>query len=774
MKTLLLFCSLFFTICSVSAQIDRETAISPKAEQKLGDLLYAQGHYYTAIQYYKEVIREKPAWRYSKYWLAMSYLKAKDYNNAELWFKKFVDYKLGPKDKLKKIEKENRLIYNKASFYYGQALKQNGKYSEALIQFQVFKNDYFSDEKKTTEDINWSDKVTIEIKGAELAIKNIGTPVKVKIANLGSKINTAYEESSPAPLNDSVMYYSSLNKDHLVYIDKLKDIPPYKIFQSKKIAGEWQEGTLMPLSINDEKLSTGNVAISEDEERMYFCKCQNNEVDEIICAIYFSQKEDDTWSESFILNRQINNPNFTSTQPTVCTSGDNWDIVYFVSDRDGGNGGMDIWYFIRTKKGDFKGPRLLKGLINTKFDELSPFYNAADSSFYFSSNGHPGYGGMDIFVSTEDGQMQWIEPINVGEPLNSSADDLYYRRQANKTSGYFVSNRDGTTLIDHRYRGDDLYSFRDFVYGLEGFIVKNENKKSGKIIVALSTVKLYNINLEGEEIFVEEMAVKNGEYFFNLKADKDYKIEVVKPGFSSSFEYVSTKHLLKEDTITKDLSVIKMQIVATGSLYNNQDSSKSQKINDALVTLIEKMVDGTVKELSAVKISSKDPSFYFDLDLSKNYAIQVTKDGYFSTTQGIDFSTLAADQDTIFSNAMMSKIEVGKAYVLENILYEFGKSDLTGASEKILDGLVKIMQENPLIIVELSAHTDAVGSDESNLKLSQARAQSCVDYLTKSALPERRLAAKGYGESMPKAPNTNEDGRTINRRTEFKVIGGLE
>ena len=237
MKTLLLFCSLFFTICSVSAQIDSETAISPKAEQKLGDLLYAQGHYYTAIQYYKEVIREKPAWRYPKYWLAMSYLKAKDYNNAELWFKKFVEYKLGPKDKLKKIEKENRLIYNKVSFHYGQALKQNGKYSEAIIQFQVFKNDYLSDEKKTTEDINWSDKVTIEIKGAELAIKNIGTPVKVKIANLGSKINTAYEESSPAPLNDSVMYYSSLNKDHLVYIDKLKDIPPYKIFQSKKIAG---------------------------------------------------------------------------------------------------------------------------------------------------------------------------------------------------------------------------------------------------------------------------------------------------------------------------------------------------------------------------------------------------------------------------------------------------------------------------------------------------------------------------------------------------------
>jgi tetratricopeptide (TPR) repeat protein len=785
MKIFILLSSLVFTIQFAHAQIDRETAISPKAELKLADLLYAQGYYYSAIQYYTEVIKEKPEWRYSKYWLAMSYLKAKDYKNAELWFKKFKEYRLGPNDKINKIskiEKENRLIFNKVNFYYGQALKHNEKYGEAISQFKAFKGEFVQNgkESKNKDDIDWRDRANVEIKGAEYAINNIGRTVKVKVENLGSKINTAYEEASPAPLNDSIMYYSSLNKERLVYVDKVKDIPPYNIFKSKKVDGEWQKGKLMPSSLNDEKYSTGNVAISEDGNRMYFCKCLKNKVDEVICTINFSQKEGNKWSEGVALNSQINDPNFTSTQPSVRSSGDNWDLIYFVSDRDGGKGGMDIWYFVRTKRGDLKGPRLLKGPINTQFDELTPFYNASDSSFYFSSNGHPGYGGMDIFVSTEDDEMQWIEPINVGAPLNSSADDLYYRRQANSTSGYLVSNRDGTTLINKRYRGDDLYSFRDFVYGLEGFVVKNENEKSGKTIIELSTVRLYTTNLEGKELLVEEVVIKNGEYFFDLKPDKDYKIEVVKPGFSSTFEYVSTKNMLKEDTITKDLSMFKTQIVATGSLFNDSDSLKSRKLDGALVTLVEKMADGTEKEIIAVKLSSMKPTFYFDLDLLKNYAIKVTKDGYFANSRDIDFTSLSANQDTIFSNAMISKIEVGKAYSLENILYEFGKADLTVASEKILDGLAEIMHENPLIIVELSAHTDAVGSDEANFKLSQARAQSCVDYLIKSGLSESRLVAKGYGESMPKAVNDNEDGsdneegRALNRRTEFKIIGGLE
>lgn len=781
MKKILLFLSFLIIVNIGLAQIDKETAISPKAELKLADLLYAQGHYYTAIEHYKEVIREKPDWRYPRYWLAMSYLKSSDYVNAEKWFNKFVNHKLVPKDKPKKIEKENKLIYNKARFYYGMSLKHNAKYSEAIKQFKAFKGEYVSDEKKKKKkkDLNWNTKANIEIKGAEFAIKTKNNTVKVKVANLGEEINTVYEEASPIAVDDNTLYYSSLNKKRLVFIAKPKDIPPYRIFQSKKENGVWQKGKELPSSINDQKLATGNVSISPDGNRMYFTKCYNNEIDEIICAIHFSEKANGKWSEAQILNSEINDPNFTSTQPSVRSSGDEWDLVYFVSDRDGGKGGMDIWYFIRTQKGDYKGPRLLKGKINTQFDELTPFYSEMDSTFFFSSNGHASIGGFDIFKTTEDDELQWIKPINAGFPLNSTADDTYYRREFGKTSGFFVSNRDGTKLINNRYRADDLYSFRDFVFGLEGMIINNDNNKSGKTIVDKATVKLYSTNLEGNEILVAELDVINGEYFFDLKADKDYKIEVIKPGFSSTFEYVSTKNLIKEDTLNKNLSVLKTQIVVTGNLYDDTDSL-SKMYNNALVTLVEKRANGENVEIRAIKLSSYEPTFYFDLDLLKNYEIKFSKDGYFAKTLDIDFTTLKKNQDTIFSTAYMTKIEMNKTYALENILYEFGKATLTEKSKTIIDGLIKIMNETPLIIVELSAHTDAIGSDAANLKLSQARAQSCVDYMISKGISDTRLLAKGYGETTPIAPNTNEDGsdneegRAKNRRTEFKIIGELE
>lgn len=780
MKKVFLFLSIIM-FSNAIAQLDKEKALSPRAELRLADLLYAEGLYYSASEYYKEVLREKPNWRYARYWLAMSYAKSHDYTNAEIWFDKFVNYRLQEKDNIKRIERENKTIFNKARYYYAQALKSNGKYEESIIEFNAFVSEFDLEKnnKKAKNEQNWNARAKLEIKGSEMALEMADNKRKVKVKALGANLNTGYEEAAPVPINDSVIYYTSLNKDDLIYVDKAKDIPPYRIYESTKVNGVWQKGKMLPSYINKEKYATGNATISEDGKRMYFCTCYNNEIDEIICAINFSEKDGDKWSESVLLNKEINDPRFTATQPSVRAGGDNFDLVYFVSDREGGKGGMDIWYFIRTARGDLKGPQLLKGSINTEFDELTPFYSNMDSMLYFSSNGHPGIGGFDIFYTTENDELQWVEPVNVGKPINSPADDLYYNRVQGKTSGFLVSNRDGTALINKRYRGDDIFYFEDFKFGLEGLIVKDGNVETGKTLIDDAKVKLYTIDSEANRVFVAEVDAKNGKYFFNLKPDMDYTLEVIKPGFSTSFEEISTKHLVEEDTLSRELVVTKTRIVATGNLYSDTDILKKTKLKDALVVLMEKQTDGSFKTITAAKISEKNPNYYFDLDILKNYEIKVTKEGYFANTFAIDFTTISENTDTIINNTFISKIELGKTYALDNILYEFGKASLTSESKKIIEGLAKKMQENPLIIVELSAHTDAVGSDAANLKLSQARAQSCVDYLKELGVSGTRLVAKGYGESMPVAENQNKDGsdneagRAKNRRTEFKVLGGL-
>lgn len=750
------------------AQTDKEKALKPRVEQKLADLLYAQSHYYSASEYYKEVIRSKPEWRYPRYWLAMSTLKANDYENAVKYFKSFDEQRLpDKKKKIKRIEKENKEVYGLSDYYYGVALKHVGQYDDAIKRFEKFKSTYELKDKD-----EWSKKTLNEIKGAQWAIANPGTK-KVKVKSLGDLINTGYEDAGPMPVNDSTMYYTSLQENDLIFVNNRKDIPPYRLYQSTKVDGKWQKGKELPSVFQDKKFGTTNAALSEDGNRLYFCKCYNNEIDEIICNMFLSEKtKGGKWGEAVKLNESINDPKYTSTQPTVRSSGDNMEIVYFVSDREGGIGGMDIWYFIRTARGDFKGPKLLKGGINTVGDELTPFYDNSNEKFYFSSNGHPSIGGFDIFASTENEELGWTEPENVGIPINSTADDLYYRRENGKTSGYLVSNRDGTTKIDNKYRGDDIYSFEDFKYGLEGFVFKDEGK--GEETIENAIVRLYKLDENGNDVMVEELTNVNEQYFFKLKPDQDYKVEVVKPGYSSSYEYITTKNIPYEDTLNQNLLVNKTNVIALGSLYADSDTLKKNKLDDAILVLKAVNPDGSKTTLTTKKMPAGTFDYNFDLEIGKKYEIDVTKDGYFKGV--IPINTAGAKSDKIQADGILSKIEVGKSYELENILYDFGKATLRSESKVVLDDLVTILRDNPSIIIELASHTDAIGSDEANLKLSQARAQSCVDYLIEKGISKSRLSAKGYGEAKPIAPNEkpdgsdNPEGRQKNRRTEFSVI----
>jgi outer membrane protein OmpA-like peptidoglycan-associated protein len=779
-KLIIFFVLISATFFNGFAQIDKEKAIRPKQELKIADILYAQGHFYSAIEYYKEYLRQKPENRYAKYWLAMSYLNAAEYSKAKQTFNSFHTHTPGPKESVKRIEKENKEMYGLSKFYYGVALKHNEDYEEAIRQLRAFKSAYSrstDDEKKKpkADSEDWLARAEVEIKGAELGLENLPLR-KVKVKPLSSNINTAYTEAGPFPVNDTLMYYTSMNKNQLVFVNKVKEIPHYDLYQSEKIDGEWQKGKKMPEMFNDPKFSTGTVALSEDGNRMYFSKCHNNEVDEVICNLFISVKnKSGKWQEPEKLNNQINSPKYTSTHPTVRSSGDNMDIVYFVSDREGGVGGMDIWYFIRTAKGDYKGPRNLKG-VNTKFDELTPFYDNDEEMLYFSSNGHPSLGGFDVFKTYEDEDLQWSSPKNVGKPINSSADDLFYRREFGKTSGFLVSNREGTTLVNKMYPGDDIFYFEDFKYGLEGFIFREE--KDGDLPLEGANVRLYLIDDDGNEELIEELEKISDEYFFNLKPDRDYKVEVVKTGYESRFEYLTTKNIPYEDTLQRNLAVNKTELVVSGSVYADTDTLKKNKLTDVILTIAEILPNGNERSLNAQRLTGTTVDYKFNIEVEKEYIITASKDGYFKNKIRVSTKKMTLVED-VKADILLAKIEKDKSYELENILYDFAKATLRDESKKVLDGLLEIMRENPTLIVELSAHTDNIGSDEANVKLSQARAQSCVDYLVSKGISKERLIAKGYGKNVPIAPNQNEDGsdnpegRQKNRRTEFKVIGGF-
>jgi outer membrane protein OmpA-like peptidoglycan-associated protein len=466
-------------------------------------------------------------------------------------------------------------------------------------------------------------------------------------------------------------------------VEKKDSIPVRKLYIAKRENKEWVGGKTLKGPINEKNVNVGNGTLSPDGKRLYFTKCKPNFEGKMICRIYVATKEGNTWSEPKDLGNNVNSEEFTSTMPAVgIDSKKNQEVVYFVSDRtQSSKGGLDIWYTtLDTKKKVYKDPKNLGGTINTVGDEITPSYDNDNKTLYFSSDGFPGLGELDIFQSI--GEIKtWSVPENIGAPFNSSADDIYYVKGKNmkEKSGFFVSNRKGGISLMNETCCDDIYEYTDPQYlniFIAGKIIEVSSDSLEKTIapVAKTPVSLFKINKDSTESLLKTTVTnEKGEYSFQVEQGKNYKVLAEGQGYLNKKIEVST------DTITKS--------------------------------------------------------------------------------------------DTIRTNIGIKQTPKG-SIVISNIYYETAKADLRQESQESLNKeLVDLLKDNPKLIIEISSHTDDVGTNDYNQKLSQARAESVVNYLIGHGIDKSRLIAKGYGEGKPIAPNTTPEGRQKNRRTEFKIIG---
>jgi outer membrane protein OmpA-like peptidoglycan-associated protein/tetratricopeptide (TPR) repeat protein len=750
------------------AQIHQVASKNHNTELKIGDKFYAESSYYTAAEYYKDVVRQDSTNRYGTFWLAMSLVGARDYEGAETFFRKFYAIQPGAKTNKKKWAEEDAKLFNTGGFWFGSVLHRLGKYDEAIEQLNKFSGSYTPKDDKD----NFKKLAALEIAGCEFS--KTAPKAKVKIFNAGAGINKAYTEASPFGVGETELYYASLKGegDKLIFEEGPKYKAVYQIMHSTKEGETWSKGTAVSNEdINDPKLSSGNGAFNKEGSRFYFTKCMEMDDDRSLCNLFVADYSNGKFSNVSRLPEPINEKEkSTSTQPTVKTSEDGMDLVYFVSDREGGVGGDDIWYFIRTQGGEFKGPKLLKGGINTTGDERTPYYDDSLKTLYFSSNGHPGLGGFDVFKSTENADLSWGDVSHVGYPVSTGADDLYYTRSTDQTNGFLVSNREGSVPLNGiKTASDDIFYWTNFRYAVQGMAFKEGDTEGGALKGA--TFNLYRKLEDGTKVLVatDSLHKDDGNYFFKLNPETDYVVEVVRDGFQPKLENVTTKGLPGEDTINNNIVIRKAMYTVKGLITEEGKGA----LADANVELIEVFPNGMEKTVYYMK---SNPNYVFDVEMNKNFKIVVKKDGYFAKTVDLSTSNLGTI-DTITKDISIAKLELNKTYTLQNVLYEFGKSTLTENSKAVLDNLYQIMVENAAFIIELSSHTDAIGSDAANMKLSQARAESCVSYLISKGITKDRMVAKGYGESLPKVPNMTEDGkddpagRAVNRRTEFKITG---
>ena len=494
-----------------------------KNADRLGDV-------YTAIDFLEPYCKIRSNDTELNFRLAELYFLSRDYAKAEKQFSK--------------VYKDRSDLFPEALYYQAQSQKSQGKYTEAKETFIKFQK-----KLKAAKSINLTAAaLKDEITGCDIAFTIINNPVKAQVEHMNSSINSSHIELSPISVNDSIMIYSSLKLDSIQYFsrDDTSQIPVRQFYQAKKVGNDWTGGKSLDGPINIPGVETGNGSLSKDGSRFYFTRCAKTFEGKMRCEIFVAQRKGNTWQNLVKLNTSINDPNYTSTQPTVgTTSKSNLEVVYFVSDRPGGRGGYDIWYTIfNSKKNEYSTPRNVGNKINTSGNEMSPFYDNSSRTLYFSTTSRPGLGGYDIFRSLGE-LRKWFDARNGGYPLNSSYDDLYFSISKNREFGYLVSNRPGGNSFRNPTCCDDIYQYHwtDFVkLAVTGSIYPAERGKVGKDIdqarlLALkdsikpmnrAIISIYMIDKTSKEkIFIDRDTTGiEGVYYFDLLADKDYIFEM--------------------------------------------------------------------------------------------------------------------------------------------------------------------------------------------------------------------------------------------------------
>ncbi len=348
-------------------------------------------------------------------------------------------------------KKDNGKVYKEVPFYIATLLKNTGKYKEAKKYFDKYykKNRTSKDPIKKQMGL----KGKQEIEACDLAQILIKNPVEAKVLHLDSAVNSKVSEYAPIEV-DTVLYFSSLR-------DKSKTdesgVGFNKLYTSNKINNKRQKATELDSLFNKEGIHNANTCFNDDFTKVFVTRCQALNMSQYTCDIYESNYVNNKWTELKKLPSPININGNNTTQPNIGKINDK-EVLFFASNRAGGEGGMDIWYSSLNANGTYEIPVNAGKKINTIEDEITPFYVKEINTLYFSSTWHKGLGNFDIFKS-EFKNNEFSEPKNLGYPINSSYNDIYYSVNSKKDRAYISSNRIGSYFEDKPNCCNDIYSF---------------------------------------------------------------------------------------------------------------------------------------------------------------------------------------------------------------------------------------------------------------------------------------------------------------------------
>lgn len=597
-------------------------------EKKLrwADGLFKSGSYYNAADYYGQLLQEQPRNPYLNYQAAECAWFMRDYPVAAHYYG--VVYTTAP------------ALYPEAIYKEAQMLKMQGQYEHAIVQFQKFITDNPKSFKKLKK------RAQREIDGCKMAMNSVNNPIPATVKTLGPNVNTAYTELSPYPLGDTALLFATMHSNNQVEVGKERRSDYVSRFMiSHKFKRQEERDTFQwPLPFldgrfNDSKYHTGNGCFSPGGDRFYFTRCLENEKNEMTCRIFCSTFEKEKWGEPVLLGSGINEGESSNTQPNIAKVGKK-EILFFSSNRTlQGRGGYDIWYSVYDpRQKSYRRPQNAGKQINTEGNEASPYYDSRVNKLYFASDGWVTMGGFDIY-SADGGPSRYSNLTNLGYPINTSADELYYIHDpAGKPDAYVVSNRAGSIALKNPTCCDDIWriQYEPKIYAM-GKVLDQKSQKP----VMQSVVKMVD-----EAGNLKTFNSEDGQFQFLTSRGHNYVLTADKAGYLSTRATVSTEGIKRQDpddtvfvTIYVDSFAINQEFELSNILYDYDKASLRPEAAASLEKLTTLMKDNPSLDVKIFSYTDSKGTDAYNMNLSQQRAESVVN---YLVRNGIDRSRLSA------------------------------------------------------------------------------------------------------------------------------------
>ena len=669
----------------------------------------------------------------------------KEVDNTEAWSKLGDCYRVNNQtDKAEEcyaVAAKSPNSKSSSKLNYAEMLMSNGKYEDA----RIWMNKYAEAEPG-------------DLRARELAaglnhIENFfAEKDNYKIQKLN--INTGESEFGQAFYKEGIIFTSSrVAKKNKTGIHAWTGKRFYSLFYSKGKGTTFDEPVTFLEGIQD-KYNNSSLCFNKNGVEMVLTrnnigkKKGDEDGDEVLkLKLYFSTFKDGIWS--FVIPFQFNSEDYSCAHPALTPDGNR---LYFSSDMPGTIGGMDLWFCNRTSTG-WSAPQNLGSSINTKGNEVFP--SVADANtLYFSSNGHEGIGGLDLY-STKDSDGIFSKPVNLGVPFNSSDDDFGLLYDSTQALGYLSSNR------NHQGNNDDIFCIQKYTVKLNPIV---KDKHTDEVLTATNIRVVEDVSEPGSA-----PANMDGAPVTELRRNKNYLVISERENYRTD-----TIKLLAEDIrASGDTMSLKIamenEISIVGRITNEVTGNW---IENNLVVLIDLSKGDTLRTTT-----DKDGNYKF-AKLQKDRRYRIVAESAMCDSKSIDTSTAEINGSTTI-RLNIGLFCLSENTVLNNIYYDLNQSNIRKDAAVELDKLVKLLKKYPTIRIELSSYTDCRASISYNMALSKRRATSAVQYLEQAGISRRRLVAVGYGESRPvnqcecegqKAVPCTEAEHQLNRRTEVKLI----